>query len=601
MRTKTTLMLFALVVAVACWIIFYEKDRPNTAEATRREQNVLNFEQNDLEGLMIRNGDDKIELRRTGGKWRLETPIKDQADAAIIGSLVSNLEEWRKDQTIPAKEIEADKNALTEYDLEKPKLRLKLLGKEMPPEILFGKDSALEGRMYVRFENSKDTFLARSTIKTEIAKKAEEFRDRKLTDVSTAQVTKLLLKTPAGEMELQKQGQNWDIVKPLRARAETQKVNDLIAQVTSARIEQFVAEDSADLQQYGLAEPRGSITLFAAEDKQGQMLQIGGPAEKEQVHVRFSARNFVYTLPKKIEDVLKTTPADLRDRHLVRIESDMLDRLTIDAPGKGETVLARKEQAWTIANKDNRPANTTEVTRLIDSLKNEQVTRFVEDVASDLPKYGLDQPQLIVTLSSFASENTAETKAGEHPFATIAFGKVDGESVFARVGEEPFVVAVRRAFVESIFTDPAQWQELAIFKFKPDDVTSLTVTTDKATALKRGAEKQWLGADRIEPVNQVNAQSLLNTLTKLRAVRWIGGGVPAQAFDQVQITIEFATAADEKKTYKLTVGGPAGDGMWYARVEGREGVFVLNNPDFNALRLPLADDPARAPSPAASP
>ena len=73
------------------------------------------------------------------------------------------------------------------------------------------------------------------------------------------------------------------------------------------------------------------------------------------------------------------------------------------------------------------------------------MTNFVADVASDLPKYGLDKPQLTVTLSSFASENTAETKAGEHPLATIAFGKIDGENIFARVGEEPFVVAVQRS------------------------------------------------------------------------------------------------------------------------------------------------------------
>ena len=434
MRTKTTLILFGLAVAVACWIIFYEKDRPNTEEAKRRSQNVLNFDRDKVEGLMIRNGDDKIELRKTGDKWRLEAPIRDQADASMIESLVASLESWQKDQTIPAKEIEADKSALGEYDLEKPKLRLKLLGREMPPELFFGKDAALEGRLYVRFENSKETFLARNAVKSEVAKKPEEFRDRKLTELSATQVARLVLKTPAGEMEVQKHGQSWDIVKPLRARGDAQKIGDLIAQATSARIQRFVAEDTADLQPYGLAEPRGSLTLFAQDDQQGQMLQIGGPAENEQVHVRFSARKFVCTLPKKIEEVLKTTPADLRDRHLARIESDMLDRITIDAPGKGRTVLARMEQNWTLASKDNQPANATEVTRLIDSLKNEQVTRFVEDVASDLPKYGLDRPQLVVTLSSFASENTAETKAGEHPFATIAFGKTDGDSVFARVG-----------------------------------------------------------------------------------------------------------------------------------------------------------------------
>ena len=82
MQTKTTLILLAVVVAVASWIIFYEKDRPNTEEANRRGQNVVNFERDELEGLVIHNGDDKIELRRTNNQWRLETPIKDQADSS---------------------------------------------------------------------------------------------------------------------------------------------------------------------------------------------------------------------------------------------------------------------------------------------------------------------------------------------------------------------------------------------------------------------------------------------------------------------------------------------------------------------------------------
>ena len=90
------------------------------------------------------------------------------------------------------------------------------------------------------------------------------------------------------------------------------------------------------------------------------------------------------------------------------------------------------------------------VRRMIDALQNERVTKFVEDVASNLPKYGLDKPQLQLTFSSFASENTAETKAGEEPFATIAFGKDEGDNVYARLTDEPFVVAVRRGLLDQI-------------------------------------------------------------------------------------------------------------------------------------------------------
>ena len=444
MKTKTTLLLLTVVVALGVYIKFYESKRPNTVEARQQAQNMVNLDREKLDEIVIQNGDDKIELRRQDRKWRIEAPFKDQADTGAIENFLADLENWQKYDTIPAKEIAKDKSRLDEFGLSKAKLRLKLLGKDTPPEIVFGGDAAFEGKMYVRLDTN-DVFLAGQSVRNDISKKPEEFRDKKLTDLTTAQVTRALLKTAAGEMELEKKADHWEIVKPLRARGDDQKIGDLLAQITTARIQQFVAEDRGDLHPYGLAEPRGSITLFAADDKKGQMLQIGGVPEKEkdQVYVRFAARNAVYTLPKKIEEVLGTKPSDLRDRHLVRIDMDILDRITIDAAGKGKTVLARKAESWTIASRNNQPANSGEVNRLLDLLKNEQVTKFVEDVASDLPKYGLDKPQLQLTFSSFASENTAETTAGEHPFATVAFGKTDGDNVYARLGDEPFVVAVR--------------------------------------------------------------------------------------------------------------------------------------------------------------
>src|SRR3954453_4809655 len=445
MKTKTTLILLAVAVAAAVYIKFYESKGPNTVEARRQAGNVVNFERDALEGVVIQNGDDRIELRKQDQKWRIEAPFKDQADRGVVENLVADLDSWQKLDSIPASEIEKNKGRLDEYGLSKGKLKLKLLGKGAPPEITFGNDAALQGKMYVRVGEGSDVIVAAQSVRNDISKKPEDFRDKKLTDLTAAQITRALVKTAAGEMELEKKADHWEIVKPLKARGDDQKIGDTLAQVTTAQIQQFVAEDRGDLRPYGLAEPRGSVTLFTADDKTGQTLQIGGvpEKEKEQVYVRFTARNAVYTLPKKVEEILALKPADLRDRHLARIDTNILDRITIDAPGKGKTVLARKDESWTIASRNNQPANAGEVTRMLDLIKVEQVTKFVEDVASDLPKYGLDKPQLQVTFSSFSSENTPESTAGEHPFATIAFGKVDGDNVYARLGEEPFTVAVR--------------------------------------------------------------------------------------------------------------------------------------------------------------
>src|SRR2546429_3474258 len=619
MNWRTTLILAVVVLGVFAYLRFFEMKQPSTGEARRQAQNVVNFDRNKIDGVVIQNGDEKVEIRRHDNKWRLETPFKDQADGALVENLLSDLESWQKEGIIPAKDIDADKSKLNEYGLNRPKLKLKLIGSDRPPEILFGKDAALEGRMYIRFENSKETFLAKQSVKKDIDKKAEEFRDKKLTDLTTAQVRRTALKTPAGEMELEKQGDHWDIVKPLRARADDEKVGDLIAQVITARIQQFVTGDHGDLRPYGLAEPRGSITLFSQEGKKdqkvetadsskvvgedkGQTLQIGSITEKEkgQVYVRFAPRGAVYTLPRKIDEAINTKPADIRDNHLVRIDTNILDRITIDVPGKGKTVLARKDGNWTIASQNNAPADSGAVCRLIDSLQNERVTKFVEDVASNLPKYGLDKPHLQLTFSSFASEHTAETKAGEQPFATIAFGKEEGEHVYARLTDEPFVVAVRRGLVDQISTDPSQWQELSIFKFKPDQIHRLSITTDKELSLERDQTNQWHWLKGSDQINQANLQSLLNTLSNLRAVRWLGATTQQHGFEKPKLVLAFTTSPDNKVSHKLTIGAQNNDGTWCARVDGREGAFEISNPDLNILKLPLAAQATATPSPSPS-
>jgi hypothetical protein len=628
MNWRNTLILAIIALAGIAYFRFFEMKRPGTQEARRQAQNVVNVDPTKIDGIVIQNGDQKIEIRRQDNKWRLETPIKDQADSALVETLLSDLENWQKDGTIPAKEIDSDKSKIAEYGLNNPKLKLKLLGHDRPPEILFGKDAAMEGRMYVRFQNSKETFLAGQSVKKDIDKKPEEFRDRKLTDLSNAQVRRVVLKTPAGEIELEKKDTHWEILKPLRARADDEKVNDLISQVTSARIGEFVAEDRGDLRPYGLAEPRGSITLFdqeqqkkdqkveigksikvAGRDEKGQTLQIGAITEKdkEQAYVRFAPRGSVYTLPKKLGEILNTKPADLRDNHLVRIDTNILDRITIDAPGKSKTILARKDANWTINNRNNTPADSGAVQRMIDAVQNEQVTKFVEDVASNLPKYGLDKPQLQLTFSSFASENTAESKAGEQPFATIAFGKDEGDNVYARLTDEPFVVAVRRVLLDQIPSDPLRWQDLSIFKFKPEQIHRLSITTDKEVSLERDQNNQWHWLKGSGAINQANLQSLLTTLSNLYAARWLGPTTPQQGLDKPQLVLTFATSADNKTSYKLTVGAPNNDGSFCAHVDGRDGTFTIRGSDFNNLKLPLemqgtaSGSPTTAPNPSAAP
>src|SRR5881392_81445 len=130
MKTRTTLLLLVVGLLLAVFVK-YESKGPNTAEARRQAQNMDNFDRDKLDGLVIQNGDDKVELRRQDRKWRIEAPFKDQADGSAIEGLLAGLEDWQKYSTIPATEVAKDKSRLDEFGLSNAKLRLKLLGKDM--------------------------------------------------------------------------------------------------------------------------------------------------------------------------------------------------------------------------------------------------------------------------------------------------------------------------------------------------------------------------------------------------------------------------------------------------------------------------------------
>ena len=93
--------------------------------------------------------------------------------------------------------------------------------------------------------------------------------------------------------------------------------------------------------------------------------------------MRFSARSVIYTLPKTVEGILSLKPADLRDRHLVRIETNVLDRITIEAPGNPSTILARKVQPWPHATLARRPLNPDAVTRTLDTSQTQHARDLV--------------------------------------------------------------------------------------------------------------------------------------------------------------------------------------------------------------------------------
>ncbi|MGB8354975.1 MAG: DUF4340 domain-containing protein [Chthoniobacteraceae bacterium] len=587
MKQKNTLILLVLAAGLFVFIRFYESKTLSTNEAADHRTRVFNIDTGAIEGISITNNGDKIDLRKKGPEWEMEAPVKDRADSMVVNQLLTAIDTLNVESSFDADGKGAGKATLSDLGLETSSVSMKLSGSDAPPEILFGKDAAVDGKMYVRLDGSKTVYVVNTDLKSQLQKKAGDFRDHKLLDMEARQVNKFDIKTQVGEIEMVKEGGAWSLDKPLKARGDGQKISDIIAQVINAHIDTF--ESDKNLSAYGLGEPRGTITLETGDSGQPAVLQLGQPLEKDtnRIYAKLSTRQSVYTMSAGMNGLLNLKPNDFRDKHLLQLNLDTVDRIHIESAGKPEIVLARKQEDWTLKSSGDAKANTDLVKKLVSDLLNQQVAAFVSDETSGLAKYGLDNPSLKVGFSAYASENTAESKAGDNRILTLAFGRVEGYVIYAHVEGEPYVVSVPKKILDSIPTDAVQWRDLAIFKLNPGDIKSIEIVRDDLTTAIEKTASGWKLVKGSGAVNAVNVQSLQGALATLRAVRWTGSSTEGLGFDKPSLVISFTTSGGQSG--KLILGGATAQNMRNAKVSGMPGAFVVNKPDYDILNTDITE------------
>lgn len=680
MNQRTTLILLVVFAAAAAYIGFSESRGPATRERIEQSTRVLGrFDPSQVETLLITRGEEKIELRREreGGaatpaagnqgkneelpgalppasRWRMQTPVADRADAGAVDAFLTDLGALRREDTVAVPGANADPAKLVPYGLQNPRLKLKVTPKsadrEASPEaeVFFGGDTPVQGRVFVRVAGREEVYAVDDRLRKQLEKGAGEFRDHGLADLGVTDIRRLTVKNNnavGSALELTKEGDHWRLLKPQAARASDAKLGELVNRLAELRVARFlpVADKSAA---GALAEPRGTITVATADNPpRTAELVVGKPVVESappsasaaatpgsgpaatpppsaEVYASSPGRPGVLVVPRTVEEFLNLKPEDVRDRQLARVEPDGVDRIRLQPAGGSVFTLSRvkdKPKEWTLREGENgpeRPANGIEVERLLNRLPAQNVGGFVADTAGDLPKYGLDHPVLRVSFLAVASEPTAESAAGERPVATISFGRTEGENIFARLEEEPFVVTLPKTVLEFASTDPIAWQAPGVFAVAPDRIRTLTVAVrDRPeVALERSADgasddgdKNGGGTDAQgwklvrgsgegnTTVDGVAAASTASTLAKLRAVRWVGATRPEHGLDAPTATLAFTTSDPKLPAGKLFVGARAPEGGWFARVDGRPGTFLLNAPDHGTLlRPPLVTTPTPA-------
>jgi hypothetical protein len=332
-------------------------------------------------------------------------------------------------------------------------------------------------------------------------------REEALLSLKKEDVTAFTLTNPEGSFRVEKKEGKWRIVKPLDLGADEDQVESLLTNIGAAK--RYDPVETSELEQYGLDNPRETITLECETTGEKQTLYIG-------VESTSSGRYFattrgdktVFTVASHIRNFMDKNLYFLRDKTVFDIKEDDISKIEI-AREKEKIILEKRgENEWRISSPVEDKADIMAVRNLLSDIETLRATSFEEDDNTTPGYYGLDIPR--IRLSIGCRDTTPTLTIGrEDPAAPRFFTQKDGS------GE---IFTVSRRFVEELEKDAGKFRSSEVFRIPVEDIREIKIIVgDSFVSLVREKDDKWgfQGTPDV-PVNQGKVQDLLLEIGALR-------------------------------------------------------------------------------------
>ena len=342
---------------------------------------------------------------------------------------------------------------------------------------------------------------------------------------------------------VRKTGETWALTAPMATAADDAAVQAILNGLTGIEIERVLDDNPESLIPFGLEVPRIAIT-FRSTDGSSHRLRLGNKTPTSSgLYAMVDDSPRLLLIPAFHEETFDKTPFELRNRDVLSINRDAVDRVTLAARGTAPVDIRREGADWRIAAPIATRADFSPTDGLISRLATAQMSSIVhegtEPTPAQLRTFGLDTPQLVATLG--AGSNSA----------TLAIGSAkDDAGVYARDTSRPMVFTVESSLLTDLRKKPDDLRVKDIFAFNSFSATTLEVTHgatavayEKAAPSDDGSARATWSRTRPDAgeVNQTALTDLMNTLSSLRADRFVTQ--PPAGGDEIVVAVRFGTSA----------------------------------------------------------
>ncbi|MCP4846536.1 MAG: DUF4340 domain-containing protein [Verrucomicrobiaceae bacterium] len=615
MTTRTTAIIaaFTVVVAFYCFVI---------------DHNLDNLENRNFSAIPVSNTDDIGELKissasgviilqrdsKNKSNWTMTAPVNDRADAKQIETLLTALVDLKKQQDIKGEKAPSmEAMGLNKAALE---LTLKGIDGQQIGVLKFGNDAGFVDSIYARWEN--DTPFACWSDTKMLAEVAHDaLRDIRLLSIPVEKMWRVKVQRgieASFVIESNPDGNPWTITKPLRTGADPNAVSERLALVANLSASGFIDNPDSEVTA-AFTNDAKTVSVWRRSVTGPVRIQLVKSPDGKTGYAKVSDRTPVFRIDPGFIENIGINPNDLRDRRLMPFNPKSVLAIEINAKPNHKVSLMQDNQGWQVIDETGikTQANPQRIYRMLKALATEQVREFMADAASDLAPYGLDNPNLTLTITTVQQDPENPTKDDGSP-NLISVAKTlsvknqvsknqDIIEYYATVDGSGTVVRLSPAFRPIIPIRPLDFKTLYLWpSFNLSNLRSIKTSKPPQPVINLEylhESNKWTGTLAGEDISaRLDTGQTLKLAQELsvpvRATRWLSKNPSEAEIALLNPTrrIEFvlSDAKGKQYPYKIDIAPINPDGantLFYARVNNNQEMCLIDRKSFEVLDLPI--------------
>lgn len=487
----------------------------------------------------------EITAVRTNNSWVLARPVAYPAQPAAIEALLTALQKLAPATRIGPGELREHRNADADFGFDPPQISLTITAGDQRWQLQIGNRTAPGDQVFLRVVGTDSAFVADADWLKLLPHTASDWRSTALVAAEANACNAIVLTNGTKVIELRQDTTNhlWRMIRPLQARADSDRITDALQQLQTAQVAQFVTDTATDPTAFGLQPAELDVWLNHGTNFISA-LHAGKSATNDAalIYAKREGWDAVFTTAKEPLSLWRGTVNDFRDPHLLELTAPVAE---IAVQGShGFTLQQQGTNGWKIVG-EKFPADTDNVQQFVKLLAGLRVAEFVKDVvtAPDLAAYGLTAPTRQIILRSTAGDSNAV-------IAQFAFA-VQTNGVFAHRADEDFIYAIAPEDAKLLFGDSslfeASWgfRDRRIWNFSETNVAQITLRQNGQTRVlvRNGVNKWSLAAGSQGIINPPALEETAHRLGALTALDWIARNVTelekiGLAPDNLEITVQ---------------------------------------------------------------